>query len=250
MSKPLLVLDFDGVLCNSNRECMLVTWHGVHGHPIETFSRRAVARLPATFVGRFTAYRRFARHLGHFQMSLLKDLPFVSSQEAFEAAYSALDMERRQAFVAQVQTYRQQVRAQRTRTWLFHHVFYRGVLPWLRRWPTLPWIVSARDQASILALLERHEVSVRPDQVFGAQTDKLEALSAIVRLTQRSREDIFFIDDHPAHVQAACRAGFRAVFASWGYGVLEVKRSTRPPVQHLQLPDLLAERFPAASSQT
>jgi phosphoglycolate phosphatase-like HAD superfamily hydrolase len=245
-----LVLDFDGVLCDSSRECLLVTWHGAQGHPIETFSRRAVARLPTAYVERFQAYRRFARHLGHFQMALLEELPLITSQEAFEAAYDALDVGRRQAFVDQVQAYRQQVQAQRTQTWLFHHVFYRGVLPWLRRQPTAPWIVSARDPTSIQALLKSHDAHLPPNQVYGSRTDKLEALSAIAKQSQTSREDMLFIDDHPAHVQAACRAGFRAVFASWGYGVLPLKRSAMSPVSSLRLPDLLTGRFPDLSSQT
>jgi phosphoglycolate phosphatase-like HAD superfamily hydrolase len=250
MPKPLLVLDFDGVLCDSSRECMLVTWHGAQGHPVETFSRRAVARLPSAFVERFKAYRRFARHLGHFQVALVPDLPLMTGQDAFEAAYGALDKERRQAFMEQVQAYRQQVRAQRTQTWLFHHVFYRGVLSWLRRQPTPPWIVSARDQASLLALLSRHDVHLPPEQVYGASTDKLKALSAIAKRTKMSREDLLFIDDHPAHVQAAYRAGFRAMFASWGYGVLDAGSSAMPSVPCLRLPDLLAERFPDPSSHT
>ncbi len=128
MSKPLLVLDFDGVLCDSSRECMLVTWHGAQGHPAEMFSRRAVGKRATALVERFSMSRRFARHLGHFQMTLVPDLPLITSQEAFEVAYGALDEERRQAFVDLVQASRQQVRVQRPQTWLFHHVFYRGVL--------------------------------------------------------------------------------------------------------------------------
>lgn len=246
--RRILVLDFDGVLCDSSRECLLVTWHGAQGHPIETFSRRAVARLPPVFVERFRAYRRFARHLGHFQMALLEELPLITSQEAFEAAYDALDVGRRQAFVDQVQVYRQQVRAQRTQTWLFHHVFYRGVLPWLRRQPTLPWIVTARDQESIQVLLKSHDIHLPPNQVYGASTNKLDALHEIARQTQTLRENMLFIDDHSAHVHAACRAGFRAMFASWGYG--ESSNVTMSPIPSLRLPDLLAGHFPDPSPQT
>jgi phosphoglycolate phosphatase-like HAD superfamily hydrolase len=246
--RRVLVLDFDGVLCDSSRECLLVTWHGAQGHPIETFSRRAVARLPPAFVERFWAYRRYARHLGHFQMALIEDLPLMTSQEAFEAAYGALEKERRHAFVEQVQAYRQQVRAQRTQTWLSHQVFYRGVPSWLRRQPTPPWIVSARDQVSILALLSRHDIHLPPDQVYGASTNKLEALASIAERTKMGREDMLFIDDHPAHVQAALDAGFRAVFASWGYGVLPSGSVARSSVPSLRLSDLFAERFSDPSS--
>jgi phosphoglycolate phosphatase-like HAD superfamily hydrolase len=243
-NKQILVLDFDGVICDSREECMLVAWHGGQGDPVEAFNHRAVSRLPSSFVERFEQMRPYARHLGHFLVPLLSDLPPITSQEAFEAAYEALDRERRETFQRQVQLYRQQVREQRTRAWSRSHRFYQGVIPWLRRRQVVSWIVTARDQASVLALLASHKVYLSPDRVYGEQSSKLEALAIIANAEQVRPEDVIFVDDHPGHVQAALDAGFRAYFATWGYGCMPPERMGAAPLPGIQLPELLAGRFP------
>ncbi|GHO96514.1 hypothetical protein KSF_065620 [Reticulibacter mediterranei] len=223
---------------------MLVVWLGAQGHPVEAFKRRAVSQLPASFVERFEQMRPYARHLGHFLVPMLVDLPPIASQEAFDVVYASLDSERRETFQRQVQVYRQQVREQRTRTWSRLHRFYQGIIPWLRRRQEVPWIVTARDQSSVLALLASHEVYLPQNRVYGEQPSKLEALIAIANAEQVRPEDVIFVDDHPVHVQAALEAGFRAYFATWGYGRMPPEMMGAAPLPRIQLPELLAGRFP------
>ena len=66
MGGPLLVLDFDGVVCDALVECALVTWLGVHPpDPRRPVSAHAAA-MPRSFVERFGLVRAYSRILDHF----------------------------------------------------------------------------------------------------------------------------------------------------------------------------------------
>lgn len=248
--KQILALDFEGVLCDSSKECMLVAWYGTHGASVEAFGTRGWHKLPPAFVERFLAYRPFMHHLGHFLVPMLSDLPRIVSQEAFQTAYASLEAARRERFIEQVSQYRQQVRVLRTATWLQMHVWYPRIAYWLRRFRQPVYIVTARDRASVLTLLESKSIVLAPDHVFGERVSKLEALATIVHREQISPQALTFIDDHPEHVRSARQKGYQAFFASWGYGVLPAEGPQASSMLPLRLPDLLTGRFPSEENPT
>ncbi len=183
-SKLPLVLDFDGVVCDSLKESLLVVWNGAGDNlPVE-FSVQGLRALPPDFVERFTRYRPYARHLGHFLVPLLQELPLMRTQEAFEAAYQSLDRARKECFIQAVSQYRQQVRETHPVTWLKMQRCYRGIIPYLSRREGPIYIVTARDQMSVLQLLESKGLILAPEQVLGEQSPKLAALATIAEREQ------------------------------------------------------------------
>lgn len=50
-----LVLDFDGVVCDSLKESLLVVWNGAGGNPPVEFSVQGLLALPSDFVERLPA---------------------------------------------------------------------------------------------------------------------------------------------------------------------------------------------------
>jgi phosphoglycolate phosphatase-like HAD superfamily hydrolase len=240
-----LVLDFEGVLCNSSREWMQVAWHGTQGHPVEAVGTQGEERAPADVVWRFEWCSPFIRHPGHWLVPLLEEVPPCATQDAFEAAYQALDRHRRETFLEVVSQYRERLRSERTAAWARLHRWYPRILPWLRTHGDVVFLVTARDQASVLTLLERRGVTLPPDHILGEQSSKQAALGAIARLAQVPPQDLIFVDDHPANVQEARQAGYRAFLALWGHWGRAVAHLHIPPQPSLRLTDLVAGRFPA-----
>ena len=72
---PLLVFDFDGVLCDSLAECMMVAWYAHAGEPLARFVAPGLDGVPARDRQRFERCRPFMRHLGHFFVPLVEHAP-------------------------------------------------------------------------------------------------------------------------------------------------------------------------------
>ncbi len=243
-----LVLDFEGVICDSLKECMLVVWNGAYGKPVDDFSEQGLGALPPSFVERFAQYRPFAQHLGHFLLVLLEDLPRIETQEAFEVIYQSLSSRRRETFIRAVSWYRRQVREQHPEIWLKMQRCYRGIIPFLARRIGPTYVVTARDQVSVLLLLESKGLIMAPEQVFGEQSPKLAALAAIARREQVEPSALIFVDDHPANVLIARQAGYQAYLALWGHPTPPKRKGLAPSLWGIRLTDLQAERFPATTA--
>ena len=125
--RAVLVLDFDGVICDSWRECALVTWAGHHRWPAPEFGPSAFDALPAGFVARFLALRGFARHLGHFAVALQDGSEQVRTQADFDRRYARLPPAAVTEFVARASRYRCAARAAQRERWLAFHDLYKGV---------------------------------------------------------------------------------------------------------------------------
>src|SRR5690606_28370687 len=69
--KPMLILDFDGVVCDAFEECAVVTWYATEDP--ETTAAKPVAELvsdlPASFLTRFRTVRKYSRLLHHFMVA-------------------------------------------------------------------------------------------------------------------------------------------------------------------------------------
>ena len=68
---PVLVFDFDGVLCDSLEECMMVAWYAHAGAPVLRLPRPRPGGRAAEVVERFERCRPFMRHLPHFLVPLV-----------------------------------------------------------------------------------------------------------------------------------------------------------------------------------
>jgi HAD superfamily hydrolase (TIGR01509 family) len=248
--KAPLVLDFDGVICDSFKECMLVVWNGAHGKPVDDFSDQGLQALPPDFVERFRRYRPFAQHLGQLLVALLEDLPLIETQEAFEVLYQSLSRTRREMFIWAVSQYRQQAREQHPAIWLKMQRCYRGIIPFLANRAGPIYIVTARDQESVLTLLSSKGLHLSPEQVLGEQSPKLAALTTIARREQVEPSALIFVDDHPANVQVARQAGYQAYLALWGHITPLQRGKLALSLCGIRLTDLLAERFPMTSART
>src|ERR1044072_2695046 len=108
-----LVLDFDGVLCDSATECLHIIWASYNGFGVEAFGARTGPHaLPADVAARYGRTRPFMRHLAHFVVALL-DGPVPSDRVAFAELFASLPEGMADAFAADARAYRAAVRAER-----------------------------------------------------------------------------------------------------------------------------------------
>jgi hypothetical protein len=146
--RRVLVFDFDGVICDSWRECALVTWSAHYNRPPAEFSIAAFDALPTGFIERFRMLRGFARHLGHFLVSLLADSEQIRTQADFDRCYGALAPDTVKEFVTRASCYRETVRKGNRECWLTFHHMYEGMPNLLSELADHLYVVTARDSAA------------------------------------------------------------------------------------------------------
>lgn len=232
----VLVLDFDGVICDSWRECALVTWGGQHDWAPAEFGVSAFQAIPAAFVERFLALRGYARHLGHFLVPVLAGSEQIKCQHDFDRYYADLAPNVVAEFVERASRFRASVRNGQRAQWLAFHELYEGIPGLLSTLGNRLYIVTARDRESVRELLAAQGIAVAAERIYGEQQNKSAALFDI---QAREHAYVFFVDDNLDNVMAAQSDGHHAAWALWGYSAPEHRaKADWLAVPVLSLPEL------------
>jgi phosphoglycolate phosphatase-like HAD superfamily hydrolase len=210
----VLALDFDGVICDSLEEGLLISWNAHTRAPIQAFVEPGLAGVPPEVTDRFTGCRPFARHLGHWLVPFaIGSVP--ASHAEFTARYDELPGRTIETFTAAAADYRAAVRRTYPDQWLSHHVVQPGLADVL----TGAYIVTARDSESVSRILEAHEAGVDDARIFGSSTDKPAALKTIATREGVQPADVTLVDDSIENCLAAHAGGYGAWWATWGYSI-------------------------------
>ena len=219
----VIALDFDGVLCDGLAECLLVSWLSFADRVQPGNGVALLDRIPSSFKDHFARCRNFVRHSGHFIIPFLSGATF-ETQADFDAAYRTVEAGALEAFLRRFEACRKQLRQEQPAQWLALHTLYPGVRSALQAARLPLFIVTAKDTASVLAILEAAGVLFGEDRVYGGVTAKVAAFQHIARQSGCSPERIAIYDDNVFNVAEACGAGFDAIWATWGYSSAEHQR--------------------------
>ncbi len=211
-TRPLLVLAFDGVLCDAFEECMMVAWYAHTGAPADKFVSPGLDALPHGVIDRFWRCRPFMRYLRHLLVPIVStSLP--TSHADFAACYDALPHADVERFGAAVERYRSSVRRKHTDAWYARHYMQDD----LRDVAAGAYIATARDIASVSQILRHHGFDVEDDHLFGSLRGKTAALREVAHRESRPSSDVVLVDNSIENCILARDAGFSAYRASWGY---------------------------------
>jgi phosphoglycolate phosphatase-like HAD superfamily hydrolase len=219
----VIVLDFDGTLCDGLAECLLVSWLAFADRVQASDGVTLLDTIPPGFKDHFARCRNFVRHSGHFIIPFLCDATF-ETQADFDAAYQAVEAGTLEAFLRRFEACRKQLRQDHPEQWLALHTLYPGVRSALQAARLPLFIVTAKDTASVLAILEAASVPFKEDRIYGGVTAKPAAFHDIVRQSGCSPQCLAIYDDSVLNVAEARGAGFDAIWATWGYSSPEHQR--------------------------
>jgi phosphoglycolate phosphatase-like HAD superfamily hydrolase len=219
----VVALDFDGVLCDGLAECLLVSWLSFADRVQPSDGAILLDTIPSSFKDHFARCRNFVRHSGHFIIPFLFSLTF-ETQADFDAAYQTVEPGALEAFLRRFEACRKRLREDQPEQWLALHTLYPGVRSALQAARLPLFIVTAKDTASVLAILEAAGVTFGGDRIYGGVTAKLAAFHDIMRRSGCSPEGIAIYDDNVLNVAEARGAGFDAIWATWGYSSPEHQR--------------------------
>jgi phosphoglycolate phosphatase-like HAD superfamily hydrolase len=232
----VLVLDFDGVVADAFDECALVAWLGEH---TDQAGDPGLVRPPDDFVKRFEHIRPFSRTLDHFVMGHVEGAEDIGDQAGFESAFKELDPGRVAAFTAAANAARTRLREHRPDAWVAMHTVFAPVAELIRGSEAEVAIVTAKDAASVRAILAPNGLADDVAVIVAECADKAEAVVRLCREREIPVEDAVFIDDNLDNVLHVGGVGARVFWAAWGYSTPDQReRAARSEVARIDLTDL------------
>jgi phosphoglycolate phosphatase-like HAD superfamily hydrolase len=214
-----VVLDFDGVVCDSTEECVVTAWNAWQN------SRdlvRTPGEVPEPFRSTLRRHRNYVRTAGEYV--LLIEAARGGRNIGTQADYENLFDEFRPAIKPYADLFflsRDRLRADDESHWLGLHTVYTGMSNDLHRlWGSFKvFVVTGKDSSSVQRLFESFDLPIPPSRIFDkdAAHDKLSAIRLIAANLGQTLNSAVFIDDNVHHLLPAHQAGCPVLMAGWGY---------------------------------
>lgn len=233
----LYVFDFDGVLCDSIRECFVSSWYayshyhrGIDPDSVELDRKK-----------RFYRYRPYIRTGEDYV--LLHDLidrgREIRSQEEFDEAKRAAGPEQMSSFRTQISRTREELLSRYRQWWLSLNPLYPGLHRSLMRIAERPdaVILSTKRPDLISEILGASGIAWPRSRIHhSGETGKLPFISKL-RADAGARRAVF-VDDQRDHLVHGSDPGVRCCLAVWGY--VQPQWLSEPGPERLSLRDFTA----------
>ena len=213
----VLALDFDGVICDSIHECVLVSYQTYRSlDPASDLPETVSQELSREFMKR----RMFVRPSGHFFL-LWKWITEFPAETLSPREFENLEADHEEGvrrFEREFHARRDGLRDARLPEWLAMNPLFPEVLdtwPALLAWPR--YIVTTKDRGATEEVLMSHALEVTGIFARGEAT-KPNALRTIAERHGCPPSDVLFVDDNSLHLGDAQATGVITCLASWGYG--------------------------------
>jgi phosphoglycolate phosphatase-like HAD superfamily hydrolase len=216
MPRMLLVLDFDGVICDSVEECFVsswIAWHeGYHGRP----AVEAAADVKAAF----RAMRPFVRSGEDFVLiqDLLASGEAVNDQSGFDRAWERPGTPPRERFKTIFYEARTRLLEKDRRAWLSMNKIYPHVSAAISRLPPdVPfYILSTKKPSFVHDTLAANGIRLAEGRVLYAQAEP--KLSIVEKLRESTGcGEAIFVEDQIDALRGNINPRIRVYLASWGY---------------------------------
>ena len=221
--KPVVALDFDGVICNSMDECMRVAFGAYEewrtGVPTPLSVETA---LPAGFDEYFRTYRYLVRPAEEYWLIVRAYQEGGAPLLPQEFARLAGDAQPQLTEFAPIYfRTRERLRDSSMERWLGLHAMYPEFGEgWIQlRRQALCYIVTTRDRESVSRLLSMLDVDIPAERRWTKERSggKPAAILDIAGECGRKPSEILFVDDHPGHLRDVRSTGAFLFWAAWGF---------------------------------
>ncbi len=214
--QPLLVLDFDGVICDSRDECCLSSWIAYY----DLYKKNRPARVPLSLGAEFARLRPFIRTGGDFLLiqEALEAGQDVTDQKEFDALAERAGPEKMKLFKELFYQARSALLSEDRPFWLSLNRIYPHVFDVLRSLlPEAPvQILSTKRPQFIVEIVDHAGLKVSKDCIHesGAE-EKLPRAESLRK--EGGFERAVFLDDQIDNIRGNTNPKVEAFLAAWGY---------------------------------
>jgi len=221
--RKLIALDFDGVICDSMDECMLLSYNAYFNRSQD--KGIDYSEISSELQIRFKKYRYLVGPAQDFYF-LWKSLlsTNTSSSKEIVKIYHKLksdDMGMELTFVESFYFLRSKLKKDHFNQWILLNPIYKQIKSALIDVVDIDnlFIVTAKDTDSVLDLLHANNIEINRKQIYGREIslDKVNLFRQIIKETEIKPQNIFYIEDKISHLIKVRTMGINGYLATWGY---------------------------------
>jgi phosphoglycolate phosphatase-like HAD superfamily hydrolase len=222
----ILVIDFDGVLCDSTEECIVTAWNAWNKYNTKTCRVRAPAEVPESIQCALRINRSYVRTAGEYLILLeaARRGQKIDSQQDYDNLFN----EFRPAIKLYGEVFfsvRDSLRSEDESHWLGLHTVFPEIPNDLQRlWEAYTvFVVTGKDSKSVQKFFDSFNLPISSSRIYDkdAAHDKLSAIRVIASSLCQPLSSVAFVDDNIHHLLPPHRAGCHVFMAGWGYHTSE-----------------------------
>ena len=225
-------LDFDGVICNSISECMLISHYSYNNKNISKKSR--LEEIPKSHQKYFFKYRYLVGPA--YEYYILWDSIINQSNQDITINNIFHEKElnikfNKKKYLKFFYKNRTKLKTNHFDKWVSLNPFYDKVSNILLNANNLNnlFIVTSKDTDSVIDLLSANDINIPSKNIYGYEKsfDKKELFQLLISENDIQINDISFIDDKLSHLINVSSIGIKCYLALWGYISVNSKKNAR-----------------------
>ena len=220
----ILVLDFDGVICNSIHECLITSYNAFYETRVNNFSE-----IPNNVKNYFYKYRFYVRPANEYYLvhkayqKCLIDFDYKTFCQLKSKYNNEIKLFEKRFFNERVYLRKNKER------WLSLHKMYDHVKDFFRLYKKKFFIVTTKDKSSVEMLSEYFGLGDFIWDVFSKElsTKKNDLFNILFRNYEKEvkNKQLVYVDDNEWHLGDIQRLDVKLFFANWGYSGKQVQHS-------------------------
>ena len=221
MLNNYLVIDFDGVICDSTYECLVVSYNAWQKYNNLEKRKYKVSDFDINYIEKFKNLRPYVKGAGEY-LVLFEIMEYRKINDCSLSQYNEVLSSIKDKLVDFKKVFkleREILRKKNYEDWLNLHILYDDVIKFMERFRKEKklFIATLKDKKSINILLDSVNFHISKENIYDASQikSKLDGLNLIRKNYNIQINEILFIDDNIDHLIDPNKSGYKSFLAYW-----------------------------------
>ena len=236
----VIVFDFDGVLCDSIKECMIVSYNAYWNNEVNVTDEISLESS-----NYFYRYRSLVRPAGEYFIIWES---YYNNRDFKDASYDEMVME----YSSQISIFQKmffvfrKILKKDLSYWLSLHTPYPNTLEYFNNHKSPVYILTNKDRDSVEIIATQHGYRQRIKGIYSSDisSDKNFLMNKLVagHHDTLGKSHFYFIDDHIHNLRDVCtdeNQNVTGILAKWGYSSNTPNQQFHEIANILELDDLI-----------
>ena len=245
--KTVFVFDFDGVICDSTIECLVVSWNAWQKYFGLSDYRFSKDEFNQNEIDYFLPRRPYVKGAGEYYPLWLSYFASKDSCDYLDLdAMNTVDLDVTNKYKKIFYACREELKNIGSAYWLDLHIIFHDVIAILKMIndSNRLYIATLKDEASVLLTLGSCGLDLPPERIFDQSTisSKVSALNLIADLEAVAPGDVYFFDDNANHLLEPKENKYTSFLTTWGAHVPDfIKLANEKSINIVESPDAVLE---------
>ena len=233
MDDTVLILDFDGVICDSICECLITSYNAFYQ---KNFTN--ISSIPVDIKNYFFQNRSFVRPAGEYYL-LHKgfiDGVEIGSKIKFDILKDKYEKEI-ESFESKFFNERKNLK-KNISNWLSLHKFYNHAKYFFNEYSSTFFIVTNKDKFSVERLTEYFGLQSKLEDIFSKEISNNKNILMCELLSKHAKKlegkKLIYVDDNEWNLKDINSHKIKKYFATWGYSKIQ-ETNTFEAIESLQM---------------